>query len=161
LKKKYHQILRDLLLSASTLTSRRSPLAGATGHHNLVSDSGVLGVDSLPRVPASIVATAPPPKPSAQTKILLEVMTNKERDDVDRWDRVMALTAVSEVQPLWVQEVTNSYVTDSASQSLLARLCVHSLDEQGYSLPRSHQEGQFDLGWPKFCSQDEVGGSIA
>jgi hypothetical protein len=47
-------------------------------------------VDPLPRVPAPIAATAPTPKPSAQTKILLEVMTNKERDDVDRWDRVMA-----------------------------------------------------------------------
>jgi hypothetical protein len=48
----------------------------------------------------------------------------------------MALTAVSEVQPLWVQEVTNSYVTDSAAQSLLARLCVHSPDEHGYSLSK-------------------------
>jgi hypothetical protein len=33
---------------------------------------------------------APTPKPSVQTKILLEATTNKERDDVDRWDRVMA-----------------------------------------------------------------------
>jgi hypothetical protein len=47
-------------------------------------------VDPLPRVPTPIVATAPTPKPSAQTKILLEVMTTKERDDADRWDRVMA-----------------------------------------------------------------------
>jgi hypothetical protein len=58
--------------------------------NKVVSASGVLGVDPLPRVPAPIAATAPTPKLSAQTKILLEVMTNKERDDVDRWDRVMA-----------------------------------------------------------------------
>jgi hypothetical protein len=47
-------------------------------------------MDPLPRVPAPIATTAPTPKLSAQTKILLEVMTNKERDDVDRWYRVMA-----------------------------------------------------------------------
>jgi hypothetical protein len=60
------------------------------GLWQLVSHSGILGMDPLPRVPAPIATTAPTPKLSAQTKILLEVMTNKERDDVDRWYRVMA-----------------------------------------------------------------------
>jgi hypothetical protein len=59
---------------------------------------------------------------------------NKVVDALSRVGCVMTLTAVSEVQPLWVQEVTNSYVTDPAAQSLFARLCVHSPDEQGYSL---------------------------
>ena len=47
-------------------------------------------MDPLPRVPTPSAATAPTPKPSAQPKILREVMTTKERDDADRWDRVMA-----------------------------------------------------------------------
>jgi hypothetical protein len=59
---------------------------------------------------------------------------NKVADALSRVGCVMALTAVSEVQPRWIQEVTNSYVTDSDAQSLLARLCVHSSDEYGYSL---------------------------
>jgi hypothetical protein len=59
---------------------------------------------------------------------------NKVADALSRVGCVMALTAVSEVQPRWIQEVTNSYVTDSDAQSLLTRLCVHSPDEYGYSL---------------------------
>jgi hypothetical protein len=46
-------------------------------------------VDPTPSAPAPGVATAPTPKPPAQTKILLEAMTNKEQKDVDRWDRMM------------------------------------------------------------------------
>jgi hypothetical protein len=40
------------------------------------------------------------------------------------------------VQPLWVQEIVNSYVTDVEVQALLATLCIQSPDEQGYSLPK-------------------------
>jgi hypothetical protein len=58
----------------------------------------------------------------------------KVADALSRVGCVMALTAVIEVQPRWIQEVTNSYVTDSDAQSLLTRLCVHSPDEYGYSL---------------------------
>jgi hypothetical protein len=32
----------------------------------------------------------PVPKPSAQTRFILEVMTTKEREDADRWERMMA-----------------------------------------------------------------------
>jgi hypothetical protein len=59
---------------------------------------------------------------------------NKVADALSRVGCVMALTVVSEVQPRWIQKVTNSYVTDSDAQSLLTRLCVHSPDEYGYSL---------------------------
>jgi hypothetical protein len=59
---------------------------------------------------------------------------NKVADALSRVGAMMALTTVSAVQPLWIQEVTNSYVTDPAAQSLRARLCVHNPDEHGYSL---------------------------
>jgi hypothetical protein len=59
---------------------------------------------------------------------------NKVVDALSKIGHAMALTAVSEVQPLWIQEVINSYVTDTDAQHLLARLCVQSPDEHGYSL---------------------------
>jgi hypothetical protein len=59
---------------------------------------------------------------------------NKVADALSRVGSVMALTAISEVQSLWIQEVTSSYVTDLDAQSPLDRLCVHNLDEHGYSL---------------------------
>lgn len=40
----------------------------------------------------------------------------------------------STVQPAWVQEVLNSYTTDSKAQDLLTQLAIHSPNEQGYSL---------------------------
>ena len=48
----------------------------------------------------------------------------------------MALQAVSVVQPAWVQEVLNSYTTDSQAQQLLQRLAITSPDTQGYSLDK-------------------------
>lgn len=47
---------------------------------------------------------------------------------------LLAIQAISEVQPLWVQEVLNSYTTDSMAQDILTRLAVKSPDEQGFSL---------------------------
>ncbi|WVZ78969.1 hypothetical protein U9M48_026604 [Paspalum notatum var. saurae] len=38
------------------------------------------------------------------------------------------------VQPVWLQEVLNSYTTDSRAQQLLAQLAVHSPSEEGYSI---------------------------
>jgi hypothetical protein len=46
----------------------------------------------------------------------------------------MAVQAVSEVQPVWMQEVLNSYATDSAAQDLLTQLAIKSPNEQGFSL---------------------------
>ena len=47
---------------------------------------------------------------------------------------MFSLQAVSEVHPVWIQEVLNSYVTDPKAQSLLTGLAVHSPNEEGYSL---------------------------
>jgi hypothetical protein len=40
----------------------------------------------------------------------------------------------SEVRPLWIQEVINSYTIDLYAQELLAQLALSSPDEKGYSL---------------------------
>jgi hypothetical protein len=61
---------------------------------------------------------------------------NVVADALSRVGHLMCLQAVSEVQPLWVQEIVNSYVTDVEVQALLATLCIQSPDEQGYSLPK-------------------------
>jgi hypothetical protein len=39
-------------------------------------------------------------------------------------------------QPLWIQELLNSYATDTRAQELLSRLALQSPDEQGYSLDK-------------------------
>lgn len=57
-------------------------------------------------------------------------------DALSRINHLMVLQAVSEAQPLWLQEVFNNYITDSGAQELLTRLSVHSPDEQGYSLEK-------------------------
>jgi hypothetical protein len=41
---------------------------------------------------------------------------------------------IFEVQPLWLQEILYSYVTDEQAQQLLQQLVVHSPNENGYSL---------------------------
>lgn len=47
---------------------------------------------------------------------------------------MLALQAVSETQPVWVQEVLNSYITDAVAQELLTSLAVHSPNDQGFTL---------------------------
>jgi hypothetical protein len=59
---------------------------------------------------------------------------NLAADALSRVGHVMALQSVSEVTLVWIQEVINSYVTDQATQDLLAQLSVHSPNEQGFSL---------------------------
>jgi hypothetical protein len=39
---------------------------------------------------------------------------------------------LTEVGPLWVQELLNNYVTDLVAQDLLTKLALHSLDEKGF-----------------------------
>jgi hypothetical protein len=59
---------------------------------------------------------------------------NVAADALSRVANVMALQSVSEVQPLWVQEILNSYTTDSKAQQLLIQLVVHIPNEDGFSL---------------------------
>lgn len=51
---------------------------------------------------------------------------NMAADALSRVGHLMALQAVSEVQPAWVQEVLNSYSTDSQAQHLLSQLASFS-----------------------------------
>jgi len=59
---------------------------------------------------------------------------NLAADALSRVGHLMALQAISYVQPAWIQEVLNSYTTDSQAQQLIQRLALHSLDQQGYNL---------------------------
>lgn len=57
-------------------------------------------------------------------------------DALSRVDHLMSTTMLTEVGPLWVQELLNNYVTDLVAQDLLTKLALHSLDEKGF-LPMS------------------------
>jgi hypothetical protein len=46
----------------------------------------------------------------------------------------ITVALIFEVQPLWLQEILYSYVTDEQAQQLLQQLVVHSPNENGYSL---------------------------
>jgi hypothetical protein len=55
-------------------------------------------------------------------------------DALSRVGMAMTISTVTELQPVWIQEVTNSYVVDSQAQQLLQKLAVHSPDEAVFSL---------------------------
>jgi len=59
---------------------------------------------------------------------------NLAADALSRLGHLMAIQSVSSVQPVWVQEVLNSYATDAQAKALLSRLAISSPDAQGYSL---------------------------
>jgi hypothetical protein len=59
---------------------------------------------------------------------------NLATDALSRVAHLMALQAVSVVQPQCVQEVLNSYATDTHAQHLLTRLAISSPDDKGYRL---------------------------
>lgn len=59
---------------------------------------------------------------------------NTAADSLSRVAAVLQLHAVSEARPVWIQEVINSYATDSDAQAKLQALAVTSPDEHGYSL---------------------------
>ena len=61
---------------------------------------------------------------------------NVVADALSRMAHVMAMTSVGEVQPMWIQEVLNSYTTDNEAQEWLAKLSIQSPDEMGYRLQR-------------------------
>jgi hypothetical protein len=73
---------------------------------------------------------------------------NIATDALSRVEHMMAIQAVSSVQPAWIQEVLNSYTTDPNAQQLLQQLAISSPDQQGYSLQQGliwHQ-GKFWIG---------------
>jgi hypothetical protein len=59
---------------------------------------------------------------------------NKVADALSCVGYFMDVTVASVVQPVWLQEVLNSYTSDSEAQTTLTQLCAHSPDEHGYSL---------------------------
>lgn len=59
---------------------------------------------------------------------------NGAADALSHVGHLLSANALSVCQPSWLQEVANSYETDSDTQELLARLAVHSPDELGYEL---------------------------
>jgi hypothetical protein len=59
---------------------------------------------------------------------------NLAADALSRVGHMMAVQAVSTVQPAWVQEVLNSYTTDPKAQQLLQQLAVSSPGSQGFSI---------------------------
>ena len=59
---------------------------------------------------------------------------NVAADALSRVAHLMAVQAVSTVQPVWIQEVLNSYTTDPKAQLLLKQLAVSSPDANGFSL---------------------------
>jgi hypothetical protein len=75
---------------------------------------------------------------------------NVAADFLSRFNHVSALQAISEVKPVWILEVINSYSTDSHAQSLLyiAVGCIHSPNEDGYSLHNGliHMRDQIWIG---------------
>jgi hypothetical protein len=46
----------------------------------------------------------------------------------------MVMQPIMQVQPLWIQDVLNSCVTDFQALELLGQLAIHSRDEHGFSL---------------------------
>ncbi|WVZ93296.1 LOW QUALITY PROTEIN: hypothetical protein U9M48_039290 [Paspalum notatum var. saurae] len=59
---------------------------------------------------------------------------NVVADVLSRVGHLMVVQRVSVLQPLWIQEILNSYTTDSQAQKLLSQLALHNLDANGYSL---------------------------
>lgn len=55
-------------------------------------------------------------------------------DALSRMGHLFAIQAVSETKAQWIQEMLNSYISDSQAQKLLTGLSVHSPDENGYEL---------------------------
>ena len=55
-------------------------------------------------------------------------------DSLSRVGHLMNLQTVASVQPVWIQEVVNSYATDPKAQALLTKLALHSPYENGLSL---------------------------
>jgi hypothetical protein len=57
---------------------------------------------------------------------------NVAADVLFRVGHLMSVQLVTQVQPLWIQDVINSYATDVFAQDLLAQLDVHSPNEDDF-----------------------------
>lgn len=63
-----------------------------------------------------------------------KVKDNIASDALSRFSNEVALSAISEVQPTWIGEVINSYVSDTKAQEMLQQLAIKNHSEDGYSL---------------------------
>ncbi|KAG8087040.1 hypothetical protein GUJ93_ZPchr0010g8809 [Zizania palustris] len=59
---------------------------------------------------------------------------NSAADALSRVGHMFQLQAISGVQPVWLQEVLNSYVVDTKAQDLMRELAITGKNEQGYEL---------------------------
>ena len=59
---------------------------------------------------------------------------NKAADALSRIGHVFALPAVSTSQPVWIQEILNSYDIDTQARQFLQKLAVNPEEEPEYSL---------------------------
>ncbi|KAK1607032.1 hypothetical protein QYE76_030705 [Lolium multiflorum] len=59
---------------------------------------------------------------------------NHAADSLSRVGHLMAIQTCAEIQPVWMQEVVNSYATDPDAQRRLTELALSSPDDHGYSL---------------------------
>lgn len=59
---------------------------------------------------------------------------NQAADALSRVQHVMSIQVCLEIQPMWLQEVVNSYITDRDAQRRLTELALSSPDEHGYAL---------------------------
>lgn len=59
---------------------------------------------------------------------------NLAADALSRVNHIMSIQVCSEIQPMWLQEVVNSYVTDADAQRRLTELAISSPGEHGYEL---------------------------
>jgi hypothetical protein len=62
---------------------------------------------------------------------------NKVADVLSRVGHNFALQSTYVVVPVYLQEITNSYVVDSTTQRLLQELAIASPNVEGYSLSQS------------------------
>jgi hypothetical protein len=96
-----------------------------------------------------------------------KIIYNKGKDNVaadalSRITHVYSIQSVSQVQPVWIQEIINSYQTDQAAQHLLIKLAVHSPDEEGFTLDKGvDQTRQQNLGGCKFCYSNKTHSSFS
>lgn len=72
---------------------------------------------------------------------------NLAADALSRMGSVLSLQTVSEVQPMWLQEILNSYMTDPVAQQLLAQLAVSSPNEEGFSIHQGLIKKGISFGW--------------
>jgi hypothetical protein len=59
---------------------------------------------------------------------------NAAADALSCIPHLLNIQSYSEVKPLWIHEVVNSYATDSNAQELISQLALASPYEQGFQL---------------------------